>query len=128
MKLTKEASDQFEQWKHEQAMLEEQGKQAKAAQGLNYDAFVLHIDGAKTMKELIERIDEYDPYNYQIIFVYDANSLWYGVKVRVQFYKGQSIYTVPKDSIGTIYVPISTHLIRNKMFTVLRNIKKQKEL
>lgn len=106
-------------------MLAEEGRKASPPDELSYEGFILHIDGVKSMRDLIERIDAYDPYNYQIIMAYDANSLWCGVKIKIQFYKGKPIYMVPKIHSDTVYVPMSTSLLSNKKFTVLKGRKEK---
>jgi len=123
MNLTKEASDQFEQWKHEEAMEEDQGLKAKPPEGLCYEGFILLISGVKTMKELLDKIDKYDPYNYQIIRAYDWKAIYRGVKIKIQFYKGGKIHIVPADRLKTVYVPSGIVPGRKQMFMVLKDKK-----
>ena len=94
------ASDAFireklEQYK-ERARLKEEGLVEPGIRpSMNYENFLAFISEAKTLKELVDKIDEYDPYDYKLIWVCDMGPIYRGVRIQVQFYKGEDIITVP---------------------------------
>ena len=123
MKSTyKEYKERYEDWLYRKDLEDKGEAPIGLRQGMNPFDFLSFIEGAKSLEELVGKIDEYDPYNYRIIYIY-AGAIYQGLKIKVQFYKGKEKYIVPKEYARTIYIPIAFQAKRKIWFTIIKKKK-----
>src|ERR1700749_1189145 len=108
----------------EKKRLEEQGIQLSQVDQ-SYEGFTSFIKPARTLTELVDLIDKFDPYNYKVVYVYEK-SIYIGIKVFVQFQKNGPVLEVPKERFETIYVRRSFVRRIKTYFTIFREKNRKK--
>lgn len=91
---------------------------------ISIDKYANSLSQAKTLSDIINRIDGFDPYRYEVKYCYGESFKYYGIIVLIQLKKEDGIVRLPLD--GTAYdVPRDTGIKLKNIysFTNTKNVK-----